>query len=311
MTARKTSTLFAALAGVIVATLVAPPGAAVAEERPLVRFGVVADPQYAPVPPSRTRFFANSLWKLSVAVDAFNQQELDFVVTLGDVIDRHAQSFQHILPIYRELRAEHRVVLGNHDFSVHRDYLETVPTFLGLAERHYEFTVGGVRFIALDGNDLSLYANREGTDGYAASRAMYDALVAADAPNAQRPNGGLSLAQLAWLRARLDAARAEGLPVVVLSHFPAAPAGGSLNLWNADDVVMMLGEYDNVLAYLNGHDHAGNYAQVDGIHYVTFEGMVDTPAETAYGVVEIYPDRLVIEGEGRLTDRELPLDRGD
>ena len=28
----------------------------------LVRFGVIADPQYAPVPPRGTRYYANSLW---------------------------------------------------------------------------------------------------------------------------------------------------------------------------------------------------------------------------------------------------------
>lgn len=52
----------------------------VAQGGPLFRFGVVADPQYAPVQPRRTRFYLHSLWKLSEAVEFFNGQDLQFVV---------------------------------------------------------------------------------------------------------------------------------------------------------------------------------------------------------------------------------------
>jgi hypothetical protein len=53
-----------------------------------------------------------------------------------------------------------------------------------------------------------------------------------------------------------------------------------------------------VIAYLNGHNHAGNYAERDGIHYVNFHGMVDTPDSSAFAVVEIAGDRLEIRGFG-------------
>ena len=65
------------------------------------RFGVVADPQYAPVVPNlqSQRYYGNSLWKLSEAVAEFNKHDdLAFVVTLVDIIDRHWESFSHILP---------------------------------------------------------------------------------------------------------------------------------------------------------------------------------------------------------------------
>src|SRR5262245_11383377 len=83
---------------------------------PLFRFGVVADPQYAPVAPAGTRYYANSLWKLSQAIAGFNTEELQFVVTLGDIIDRHWESYGHILPLYDKLKAPNFFVLGNHDF---------------------------------------------------------------------------------------------------------------------------------------------------------------------------------------------------
>ena len=55
---------------------------------PLFSFGIVADPQYADIParPEMNRFYAESTKKLAAAIDAFNQENLAFVVTLGDLI---------------------------------------------------------------------------------------------------------------------------------------------------------------------------------------------------------------------------------
>ena len=41
-------------------------------------------------------------------------------------------------------------------------------------------------------------------------------------------------------------------------------------------------------------------------HYLTLKGMVDTK-KTSYAVIEVYPDRLVVKGFGRETNRDLPL----
>ena len=68
----------------------------------------------------------------------------------------------------------------------------------------------------------------------------------------------------------------------------------------------MLGQYDNVMAYFNGHNHAGNYGVVDGVHYVTVEGMLETADTTAYAIIEVYNDRIEMKGFGRASDRSLP-----
>ena len=72
---------------------------------------------------------------------------------------------------------------------------------------------------------------------------------------------------------------------------------------NIDD---LLARYPCVAAYLNGHNHAGNYAERDGIHYLTLKGMVDTE-KTAYAVIEVYQDRLAVKGFGLEKDRVMPL----
>ncbi|HEV2541135.1 MAG TPA: metallophosphoesterase [Methylobacterium sp.] len=273
-----------------------------------LRFGVIADPQYAEAPPHPTlgRYYANSLDKMRAAVAALNGEDLRFVVTLGDVIDRDVASYERILPIYRTLRHETRFVLGNHDFDVAPEHRGRVPRLLGMEGSYYDFAVAGTRFIVLDGNDVSLFAPppddpRRTLAAERLERAKAEGLV-----NAKPWNGSLGDAQFAWLERSLQTARAAGERVVVLSHYPIAPDNPH-NLWDAGRITALLARQPHVIAYFNGHNHAGNYAERDGIHYVTFHGMVDTPASSAFAIVEIAGNRLEIQGFGREPSRSLTL----
>ena len=131
-----------------------------AQSGPLFRFGIVADPQYAPVVPNLTsnRYYSNSLWKLSEAIEVFNKEDLQFVATLGDIIDRHWESYAHILPLYDKLKHDRFFVLGNHDYDVAAEYLRSVVRTIGMKKAYYDFAGGGYRFIVIDGNDISLFA---------------------------------------------------------------------------------------------------------------------------------------------------------
>ncbi|MEH3119564.1 MAG: metallophosphoesterase [Methylorubrum populi] len=282
-------------------------GKAQGAEGPL-RFGVIADPQYADAPPDRTlgRYYTASLDKMRAAVATLNREDLRFVVTLGDIIDRDAASYERILPIYRTLRHETRFVLGNHDFQVAPEHLGQVTGRLGMERAFYDFASGSIRFVVLDGNDVSLFAPPPDDPRRALAEARLAEAKAAGRPNAQAWNGSLSDSQLAWLEQRLAAARAAGERVVVLNHYPAAPENPH-NLWDADRIVGLLARQPHVVAYFNGHNHAGNYAERDGIHYVNFHGMVDTPDSSAFAVVEIAGGRMDIRGFGREPSRSLTL----
>lgn len=289
------------------AAVLAAPLASHAETRPL-RFGVVADPQYADADPhlGMDRYFRNSLDKLRMAVAAFNAEDLDFVVTLGDVIDRDVASYPAILTVYATLRHRHVVLLGNHDYSIAPEHLTSQPGLLGLAEAHYDYTEGGIRFVVLDGNDVSLFAPPQGDPRWQVAQDRINRLAAQGAENANPWNGSLGDKQFAWLGGVLGDARARGQRVIVLNHYPVFPANPH-NMWDSDRITALLEGQPHVVAYFCGHNHAGNYGEAAGLHYVNFHGMVDTPAENAYAIVELAGDRLDIRGFGREPNRSLRL----
>jgi predicted phosphodiesterase len=280
----------------------------VAQGAPAFKFGIVADPQYAPFPPkvNGTRYYANSLWKLDEAVKALNAEDLQFAATLGDIIDRHWESYNDILPIYDQLKHEHFFVLGNHDFEVAPDYLRSVVRNVGLQRSYYDFTGGGYRFLVIDGNDVSTFAPPKGDPRLELAAGRLAKLTEAKAINAQSWNGSLSDEQFAWMEKTLGEAKAAGERVIVLGHYPVYPANEH-NLWDCERIVELLTGHDNFVAYLNGHNHAGNYGEIGGRHFVNFKGMVETPATTAYSIVEVYDDRLEIRGVGREESRTLKI----
>ncbi|MCZ6674572.1 MAG: metallophosphoesterase, partial [Verrucomicrobia bacterium] len=118
-------------------------------------------------------------------------------------------------------------------------------------------------------------------------------------------NGAIGSKQISWLKRVLENATKEGEKVVLYCHFPVFPENVH-NLWNAPEIVELLEDYSCVKAYINGHNHAGNYDVKKGIHYLTLKGMVDT-VHTSYAVIHVYEDRLEVKGFGREENRTLEI----
>ncbi len=269
-------------------------GADYAMAAPILRFGAIADCQFANVPSNGPRHYKLAKTKLAEAVDELNTEELDFAIHLGDFIDRDWASFDAVAPIYARLKTERYHLLGNHDFEVADDRKADVPGRLGLTARYYDFTRAGWRFIVLDGNQLSLYAHPKGSYANAISTAYHRRL----APAPPTYNGAVGADQLAWLESKLKEAEAAGERVILFNHFPLLPAGPH-TLWNAPEVLERVSPYaGTVAAWINGHNHAGGHAERGGIHFLTLNGMLDTETN-AYAVIELFPDRLEVIGRGR------------
>ncbi|WP_375691284.1 metallophosphoesterase [Pseudooceanicola sp. LIPI14-2-Ac024] len=281
------------------------PSALRAAEIPL-RFGVIADPQYADAPPKGTRHYAASLGKLAQAIDVLNEADLHFVATLGDFIDHDFASFDPVRTTYQKLYHRHFAVLGNHDYAVAPELRDRVPGRLGMTGTYYDVLGDGWRVIVLDGNEVSTFTTAPGTDERAAAEAKLASLEARDAPNAKPWNGGISEAQFDWLRDRLDTASDNGERVIVMGHYPLTPDGDQHLMWDAERVRDLL-VAQKVPLYLCGHNHAGGHQQIEGTHFLTLCGMVETADQTAFAMISLYPDRIEVEGHGREPDRRLPL----
>ena len=276
---------------------------ATAEPQPL-SLGIIADCQYADKPVRGVRNYSMSDQKLKQCVDNFNTMQLDHVFHLGDFIDEEFKSFDTVLPIIKQLNAPFTLVLGNHDFSVSDDFKEKVPGIMGLKERYFSLSIKGWKFIILDGNDISIFAWPKESRKEIEAREIHQGKYIDQATY----NGALGNAQMTWLKNELKQAENKAEHVILLCHFPVFPADEHV-LWNSTEVLELISSYRCVKAWLNGHNHAGGYAEYQGIHFITFKGMVDTE-ENSYATVQLQENQLRVTGFGREGNLVLTL-KGD
>ncbi|PJZ05889.1 hypothetical protein PRCB_03960 [Pantoea rodasii] len=260
-----------------------------------LRFGVIADPQYADVAPdiANNLYYRHALTKLPQAIEALNQQPLDFVVTLGDLVDRDWSSYAAILPQYDRLVHPHAVVLGNHDAQTIAQHLNHRAA---LPKSYYAFCLAGWRFIVCDGNDVSLYCNALNGDDYYQAETLLAQLQLQRQPQAQPWNGAVGQQQLLWIEQQLIEAQRLGEKVGVFGHYPLAPHTTHI-LMNANVLVELLTSY-NIQFCLSGHDHRGNTAYIGQTGFYTMKGMLDGAADVPFAVVELDDIGVRIHGFG-------------
>lgn len=278
-----------------VAELYALPNVRSAPLSNTLRFGLIADPQYADIDPDRDKhlYYRHALHKLPQAIDALNQQPLDFVVTLGDLVDRYWESYAAVLPLYQRLEHPHAVVLGNHDAQTIAQHLNDAAA---LPKSYYAFSLKGWRFIVYDGNDISLYCNAMNGDDRATAEAMLVALAEQQQPQARPWNGAVGTAQRVWIEQQLQQAQQQGENVVVFGHYPLAPHN-SHNLLNGSELAELFSSY-NIHGCFTGHDHGGSYARIGQTGFYTLKGMLDGAESIPFAVVEITGEEVRVLGYG-------------
>lgn len=276
-------------------------------KEPILRIGLVADPQYANKPTKGKRYYKESLWKLEEAIDTFNYKNVDFVQSLGDIIDDEWSNYDSILPIYNKLNPDIQSyqLLGNHDFSVDSIHLSGLLEKLSMPDYYYSYSKKGWRFIVLDATDYSYFSSSLHNHDINKVNSYYENTK--EESNKHNWNSAIGKEQQNWLKQELDSAKLLNQKVILFSHLPIRSKGNSHNLWNDYEIVDIIENSSNVVAFINGHNHSGDYVLKNGIHYITLFGMVDTMI-SSYGILEIHKDGLVLRGYGNQKTLHLNIE---
>eukprot|EP01060_Flectonema_neradi_P023940 TRINITY_DN3236_c0_g1_i1.p1 TRINITY_DN3236_c0_g1~~TRINITY_DN3236_c0_g1_i1.p1 ORF type:complete len:360 (+),score=68.71 TRINITY_DN3236_c0_g1_i1:64-1143(+) len=290
------------------------------------------------------RRYRESLVALKYAVDAWidASPQLKFVMDLGDIIDQvNETKGESIISLNKVLSEFSRIaalcpvyhLVGNHELYNFGDtkMVEVIPGMTGSNNKLYHsFTVDGVRMVVLNSYDehviidVEAPANVEETfqklekvnpnnlRGGRGAGVNWAANMTGEALRFMPYNGGVLQEQLDWLSDTLDDANEKNEKVIVFTHVPVYPGSACATtlIWNYKEVVPILQKHENVVAVFTGHDHKGGYAiDETGIHYVTLPSPLSVTGDikTAHAVVEVYPDRLFVRGEGVYPSRELPF----
>jgi manganese-dependent ADP-ribose/CDP-alcohol diphosphatase len=263
----------------------------------MLSIGLVADPQYADNPVAGKRYYRESLWKLKEAIGTFNAENVDFVQNLGDIIDKGWESYDSIIPVYQHLNPgiENYHLLGNHDFAIDSSHFTDLLETLSMPDYYYSYVKKTWRFIVLDATDYAYFSNSLHKHDTNQINSYYNNTEGKS--NHYRWNSATGEKQQNWLRRELDSATSLKQNVIVFSHMPLRPLNTAENLWNNEEIIDIIESSPNVIAFINGHNHAGDYVFKNGIHYLTILGMVDTMVNS-YGILEIYKDSLVLKGYG-------------
>ena len=290
----KRSFALAALFSLCLVVWLALPGAAgLPQTASLVTFGLFTDLHaHDRDSPLDGKWMTRTEERLTAFTETMNARAVDFIVQLGDFVNGwlvlgadpgDPERIPSILAwadaLYSAFDGPRYHVLGNHDlFNLDKAEIRRV---LGLDSTYYSFDAGSFHFVTLDVQ----YAE----DG--ADLANTFSGVAGFVPDAE----------LAWLRQDLAANRDR--PTVVFVHQMLdtfVEEWGRPLVANQPDVQRALEEAGNVIAVFQGHDHAYRHEVVGGIHYVTFEALVDQDSPPSWAVITLDPlaRTLSIEGVG-------------
>jgi predicted phosphodiesterase len=261
-----------------------------------VSFGIVTDAHYADSAPRGTRFYKESVAKMTECVDFMNVKKVDFLIELGDFKDQGDPAkeketltyLEAIEQIFQHFRGPRYHVLGNHDVdSISKEQFLTRVENTGISSEsnYYSFDLKELHFVVLDANYMA-----DGSDY--------------DHGNFHWTDTNISQKELDWFKNDLAA---SSKPVIVFVH-QQLDGTGNHSVKNAAEVRQIMQESEKVLAVFQGHNHAGHYSYIEGIHYYTLKAMVEGSGENnnSYAIVEVHDNQnIVVRGYRSAMSREL------
>lgn len=273
------------------------------EEKPVIRFGVIADIQYCDCDTRGKRYYREALQKLDQCVDQLNSEKVQFTVNLGDLVDRDTpRNLDPVLSRLNKLNATVYNLTGNHDYENIDN--EQLYALLNMPSEYYSFQQAGWRFVMLNTNEIASYSNVKDTWKEKELKEMKNNVRKTTGQDAADYNGGVSSKQLQWLQQLLEKSKDSDEKILIFSHHPLGCVKG-LTALNDQDIVSMASKFSCVKALIAGHHHDGAFCEVESLPSVVAEGMIETEDQNAYGIIELFPDKLVLQGYERMTSRVI------
>ena len=244
-----------------------------------------------------------NLEALEVALRDIEKQGAEKIHFLGDVVGYGCNPNECVDLINRHCEIK---LLGNHDFAIDSSHQDSLLAVLSMPCYYYSYVRENWRFIVLDATDYSYFSMwLHGRDPDQVDKYY---LQTEGKPNHYRWNSAIGECQKEWLEQELKSAGSLQQKVIIFSHVPLRPLNEPENLWNSEEILEIIEKSPVVVAFINGHNHSGDYIFKNGIHYITIFGMVDT-MKNACGILEIYENRLVLKGFGNQRSLELIRNR--
>lgn len=215
---------------------------------------------------------------LDDAVEQINEeQEIDFVMLTGDIIDKpFEKELRAFLPHIENLKYPWYFAFGNHDrcvggyltTSVYMDMVKKSNKNYNFNKPYYAFTPKkGYRVIVLD----NIITDKVTTQGY------------------------LDEEQVLWLKKELEKSKRD--TVLIFMHVPLIEPFTSPNhrLKNAVQVMSIIESYKNPIGVFQGHYHATRVVQHDNVLYVNSPALVSYP--NAFRIINVtnHKDKTVFE----------------
>ena len=285
-----------------------------AQDQSPLRFGMVTDIHYADIDDAGSRHYRESADRLAEFVRVMNQEQVDFVIELGDFKDQDKEPNQertlgylrHIESVFAGFAGPRFHVLGNHDMDSisKQQYLQTVrnmnwngqgelaphPFVEGLHSTFPRYSVSvdsgpPITLIVLDANHRS-----DGSD-YGQGNFAWD-------------DTNLGVVGLQALDTTLAATVAAGHQAIVFVH-QQLDGEGTYYVKDAADARKLLEASGCVLAVFQGHRHEGGFSVINGIPYYTLRAVAEG-AGNAFAIVTVdWDDTVSVAGFGRAESKRF------
>lgn len=251
---------------------------------------MITDLHYADKPTVGSRHYRETLTKLAEAGTQFENDQPEFLVELGDLVDRADSvetELRYLKTVNKEFSAicqDRHCVLGNHCVDTLKK-----DEFLGTVEQpksYYSFDRGDFHFVVLDACFRS--------DGEPYGR-----------KNFKWTDPNIPPAEIEWLKADLGATQRK---TIVFAH-QRLDNTKTHSVRNNTEVRKVLESAGNVQAVFQGHSHQNNVSEINGIHYCTLVAMVEGSGveSNAYSMMTLANDgSMVVKGFRKQSDYHWP-----